>query len=239
MVRWTRWVIAHRKRLLVAWLAVVVLAGAASAGLADLLTNRFVIPGAEAEKGFDLLKDKFHQQGDGYTLVIRPQRGVASATTLRAAQFAADRGAVAARGSAGPIEPAGPNAWFTTISTPLEFKAAADATPKVRKAIGQVPGIRFYVTGGAAIQHDTQPLYNEDVAKGESVAIPIALLVLAFMLGTLGAIAIPFVFAISTIPTTLGFVWIFAHFLDMPNQVQNIVSLIGLAIAIDYSMLVV
>src|SRR5690349_13087581 len=190
MVRWTRWVIGHRKRLLVAWLVVVVVAGAASAGLAGLLTNRFVIPGAESEKGFDILKDDFKQQGDGYTLVIKPQKGVDSATVLRAAQFAANRGAKAAEGAAGPIQPAGPNAWFTTISTPREFLKAADATPKVRAAIGQVPGVRFYLSGAAAIQHDTQPLYNEDLKKGEGVALPIALLVLAFMLGTLAAIAI-------------------------------------------------
>src|SRR3954471_14702966 len=100
MVRWTRWVIAHRKRLLLAWVVVVVLAGAASAGLADLLTNRFSIPGAESEKGFDILKQDFKQQGDGYTLVVRPQKGVETATVLRAAQFAADRGATAAKGAA-------------------------------------------------------------------------------------------------------------------------------------------
>src|SRR4051812_47564911 len=239
MAAWTRWVIAHRKRVLAAWVVVVVIAGTASAGLGDLLTNRFSIPGAEAEKGFDILKDKFGQQGDGYTLVVKPHNGVQSATVLRTAQFAADRGAKAAGGVAGPIQPAGGDAWFTSISTPLEFNEAADATPKVRAAIGKVPGVTFYLSGGPAIQHDTQPLYQEDLAKGESIAIPIALLVLAFMLGTLGAIAVPLLFAIATIPTTLGFVWIFAHFLDMPNQVQNIVSLIGLAIAVDYSMLIV
>ena len=42
-----------------------------------------------------------------------------------------------------------------------------------------------------------------------------------------------------TIPTTLGLVWIFAHVMDMAIYVTNIVALIGLAIAIDYSMLVV
>jgi anti-anti-sigma factor len=239
MVTWTRWVIAHRKRLLLAWVLVVVVAGGASAGLSDLLTSRFSIPGAESEQGFDILKDKFGQQGDGYTLVVKPQKSVESQTALRAAQFAADRGAKAAGGVAGPIQPAGGSAWFTSISTPLEFNDAADATPKVRDAIGQVPGMTFYLSGGPAIQHDTQPLYEEDLAKGESIAIPIALAVLAFMLGTLGAIAIPLLFVIATIPTTLGFVWIFAHFLDMPNQVTNIVTLIGLAIAIDYSMLIV
>ena len=42
-----------------------------------------------------------------------------------------------------------------------------------------------------------------------------------------------------TIPTTLGLVWVFAHMMDMAVYVTNIVALIGLAIAVDYSMLVV
>ena len=42
-----------------------------------------------------------------------------------------------------------------------------------------------------------------------------------------------------SIPTTLGLVWIFAHTMDMAIYVTNIVTLIGFAIAIDYSMLVV
>ena len=59
------------------------------------------------------------------------------------------------------------------------------------------------------------------------------------MFGTLGGIAVPVAFAAMTIPTTLGFVWIFAHSMDMAIYVTNIVALIGLAIAVDYSMLVV
>jgi RND superfamily putative drug exporter len=50
---------------------------------------------------------------------------------------------------------------------------------------------------------------------------------------------VPVTFAAITIPTTLGFVWIFAHLMDMAIYVTNIVALIGLAIAVDYSMLVV
>ena len=59
------------------------------------------------------------------------------------------------------------------------------------------------------------------------------------MFGTLVAIGVPFAFAAVTIPSTLGAVWIFAHFMDMAVYVTNIVTLIGFAIAIDYSMLVV
>jgi RND superfamily putative drug exporter len=63
--------------------------------------------------------------------------------------------------------------------------------------------------------------------------------VLAFMFGTLIAIGVPLAFALVTIPSTLGAVWIIAHFMDMAVYVTNIVTLIGFAIAVDYSMLVV
>jgi RND superfamily putative drug exporter len=65
------------------------------------------------------------------------------------------------------------------------------------------------------------------------------LLVLTFMFGALGGIVVPLLFAAVSIPTTLGFVWIAANLMNMAAYVQNIVTLIGLAIAIDYSMLVV
>jgi RND superfamily putative drug exporter len=239
MVRWTRFVIAHRKRVLLAWLACVVIAGAAASGLGGLLSNRFSLPGSEAEKGFNILKDHFGQQGEGYTLVVVKQPGVSDATIKRLTQFAVNRGAKPVKGSAGPVRAIAPNILIADINTPLEDKDAADATPKVREAIGHIPGVTFYLTGMPAINHDEQPLYNSDLQRGESIAVPIALIVLAFMLGTLGAIAVPLVFAICTITTTLGLVWIAAHFLDMAIYVQNIVTLIGFAIAIDYSMLVV
>jgi RND superfamily putative drug exporter len=239
MVRWTRYVIAHRKRVLVAWLLMVVVAGAASAGLGGLLSNRFSIPGSEAEKGFEILRDRFGQQGQGYTLVVAKEPGVSKAAVVRATQSAADRGAKAVKGSSGQIQAIGPNLLIAEINTPLEYKKASDATAEVRQATGHVRGVRFLLTGAPAIDHDTQPLYSKDLTRGESIAIPIALVVLAFMLGTLGAIVVPIVFAISSISTTLGLVWIFAHFFTMASYVQNIVTLIGFAIAIDYSMLVV
>src|SRR5207253_7437891 len=87
--------------------------------------------------------------------------------------------------------------------------------------------------------HDLQPVYNRDLGKGETIAVPIALAVLLFMFGTLGAVVVPVAFALATLPTTLGLVWVVAHFGNMAQYVTNIVTLIGLAIAIDYSMLVV
>jgi RND superfamily putative drug exporter len=109
----------------------------------------------------------------------------------------------------------------------------------VRRSIGEVPGIRTYLTGFPAINHDTNPLYSQDLAHGEEIAVPIAIVVMMFMFATAGAILVPLVFAAFTILTTLGFVWALAHTITMATYVTNIVSLIGIGIAVDYSMLVV
>ena len=45
--------------------------------------------------------------------------------------------------------------------------------------------------------------------------------------------------ALATVPTTLGLVWVIAHHMNMAIYVQQLVSLIGIAISIDYSLLIV
>jgi putative drug exporter of the RND superfamily len=242
MERWTRAVIANRKKVLAAWLVLFVFGGYGASHLGDLLNNRFSVPGSEAERGLDLLKDRFNERGDGaFTLVFRTERPIAGTPAFRAeAARAADGAASAVDGaSAGLILRASPRVAYTQINTPLEGQDASNKTEAIRRATPTVPGAETYLSGRPAIEHDTQSIYNEDLAQGETIAVPIALLVMIFMFGTLAGIAVPFAFALVTIPTTLGAVWVVAHFMDMAIYVTNIVSLIGLAIAVDYSMLVV
>jgi uncharacterized membrane protein YdfJ with MMPL/SSD domain len=241
--RWTEFVIHHRKRVIGAWLVVFVLGAAATSNLGSLLTNRFSVPGSDAERGLDITKKRFHERGDGaFTLVVVPKGGtsVTDPGFIAAANEAAQRAAGELKGGkAGEIQPAGTRALYVQISTDLENQDASDKTSAVRRAMGSVPGATTYLSGFPALNHDTQPIYNKDLQRGETIAVPIALLVMAFMFGTLAGMAVPIVFALISIPTTLGFVWIFANFIDMAIYVQNIVTLIGFAIAVDYSMLVV
>ena len=242
MARWTRFVVRHRKTIIVGWVVAAVLGAAATANLGSLLTNRFSVPGSDSERGLDLLKAHVHERGDGaFTLVLQATRGSTSDPAFVArARVAAVRGAHAIPGAkAGPLLQAGHNVAYVQIATPLDNADASNKTEDVRSAIGDVPGVRTYLSGYPAINHDTQPIYNRDLAKGEAIAVPIAIVVLAFMFGTVGGIIVPLVFAAVTIPITLGLVWVLAHAMTTATYVENIVTLIGLAIAIDYSMLVV
>ena len=238
MISWTRFVVAHRRRVLATWIILLVLGGWATSGLGKLLTNRFSVPGSDAERGLNILRSRFHERGDGaFTLVVQSNgQAVNFATAESAAQRAAGQ---IPGGKAGPPRVAAPNVAYIQVATPLQAADAKNFTSRMRAAIGAVPGARTYLTGFPALSHDLQPLYSRDLSKGEAIAVPIALLVLLFMFGTLGAVVVPFAFAFVTLPTTLGLVWVIAHLGNMAEYVTNIVTLIGLAIAIDYSMLVV
>src|SRR4051794_30284706 len=238
MIRWTGFVIAHRRRIVAVWLVLFALGGYAAANLGGLLSNRFSVPGAESERGLNLIRDRMGDRSDGsFTLVAT---GVDTPADRAAVTAAARRAAGAVEGGkAGPLLPAARGVVYAQVATPLENQDASKVTPAVRRAIGRPAGVTTYLSGYPAINHDTQKIFNDDLGRGESIGIPIAVLVMVMMFGTLGGIFVPVVFAAMTIPTTLGLVWIFAHTMDMAIYVTNIVALIGFAIAVDYSMLVV
>ena len=96
MIRWTGFVIAHRKRIVAAWLVMFALGAFAAANLGDLLSNRFSVPGAESERGLNLLKDHMGDRSDGaFTLVAT---GVDTAADPAAFGAAARRGAGVVKG---------------------------------------------------------------------------------------------------------------------------------------------
>ncbi len=234
--------IRHRKKIIVLWLLLLAFGIYGISHIGGLLSNRFSVPGSDAENGLNLVKDKLHERGDGaFTLIAQTGKPVANTPAFqRELQAAAAKGAAVLKdGQAGTVLIADPHLAYVQINTSLENADASNKTPDVRAAVPSIPGATTYVSGFPAINHDTQKIYNQDLGKGESIAIPIALIVLAFMFGTLVAIGVPLAFAAVSIPTTIGIVWIFAHYMDMAVYVTNIVSLIGFAIAIDYSMLVV
>ena len=199
MVSWTRRVAAHRKAVLAGWLVLFVLGGYAASNLGKLLTNRFSVPGSEAEKGLSILKSRFNERGDGaFTLVAR-----STGPTLRPAvvERAAERAATKLPdGKALPVRPAGPGVYYVQIQTPLQAADAKNHTTAMRQAIGTVPGVKTYLTGFPALAHDEQPIYSKDLSKGEMIAVPIAIAVLLFMFGTLGAVIVPLIFVAATLP---------------------------------------
>jgi len=240
MERWTRLMIRYRWAVVAAWVVVLVASVAAMSGLADLLTNRFTLPGTDTERVERILEDHFGQKTTGSFSVIAEGAPGSAAELVPEVRAAAERASKELPTSqVAAAEAVSDSVVVGTIVSNLEPADAKGYTDDMRGAIGPVRGAEIYVSGQAAIEHDLDPVFNEDLKKGELfIAIPIAILILVFVFGTL-AFLIPLIFAIAAIPTTLGIIWIFANFMELSTYLQNLVMLIGLGISIDYSLLVV
>jgi RND superfamily putative drug exporter len=237
--RWTRWVLHHRKSILAGWIVLFLIGGWAASGLSDLLTNRFTLPGTDAGRAETILRDHFGQRSTGsFTFVARSE---GSATEIVPALEAAARHAARElpTGRFVVARAVSPQVATASIVSSLEPADAKTHTDDMREAAGTIPGTKLYLTGQAAIEHDLDPVFSHDLKVGELyIAIPIAALLLIFVFGSLSFL-LPLFFAAVSIPVTLGFVWLFAKNMELSTYVQNLVMLIGLGIAVDYSLLMV
>src|SRR5439155_6612365 len=183
----------------------------------------------------------FGDRSDGSFTAVFSVRNAEDAALRARLQSVVDRAAQAvSTGRATALRAGSPHVIYGDVVSTLNLADAKGYTDDLLNAIGKPPGAEAaYVTGPAAIQHDLDPIFKSDLARGESIALPIALLVLLAVFGLSAAVTIPFLFAACTIFVTLGIVYVAAHYMNTPTYVTNLVFLIGLGIAIDYSLLVV
>jgi putative drug exporter of the RND superfamily len=238
--RLTRTILRFRWLVLAVWVVVVLVSAVASAKLSDLLTNRFSLPGTDTARAETILEDHFGQKTTGSFTIVVDGTGTDAATLVPVVRAAAERAAAAIpSGKASDVAVLTPLLVSATVTSNLEPADAKGYTDDIRRAVGALPGATTYVSGQAAIEHDLDPVFNHDLKVGElMIAVPIALLILVFVFGTL-AFLVPLLFALAAIPTTLALIWVFANFLELSTYLQNLVMLIGLGIAVDYSLLVV
>jgi RND superfamily putative drug exporter len=240
MERWTRVVLRFRWPILTGWLVVLFAGGFAFTHLSSLLSNEFSVPGTDSERARTILERHFGDRSDGaFTVVFRLRDGVDRAAYVRL-QRDVDRAArVVPDSTPRRLVPAGRNIVYGDIVSTLSLAKAKGYTDDLYRALPHGGGVQSYVTGQAAIQHDLDPIFSKDLRKGEMIALPIAVLVLLAVFGLSVAVTMPFIFAACTVMATLGGVYVYAHFLTTATYVTNLVFLIGLGIAIDYSLLVI
>src|SRR3954471_24117390 len=240
MERWTRVVVRHRWAVLVCWLAVVLAGGHAFLNVSSHLSNEFTVPGTDSERARTILERHFDDRSDGaFTVVFKTESRVDRAAYGRL-QRTLDKAARRVPGArARRLVPASLRIVYGDVVSTLPIAKAKGYTDDLYRSLPHRGGVESYVTGQAAIQHDLDPIFSADLRKGELIALPIAVLVLLAVFGLSVAVTMPFIFAACTVMATLGGVYVYAQFLTTATYVTNLVFLIGLGVAIDYSLLVV
>jgi RND superfamily putative drug exporter len=222
------------------WAAILVAGGYGASQLASLQSNVFTVPGSDSERVRSILEHRFEDRSDGgFTVVFRVADATDPAVRARLQEVVERAASVVPSGQATALVAGGMTVLYADVTSTLNLAEAKGYADDLYRALGQPPGAKAYVTGAPAIQAELDPIFSEDLQRGESIAVPIALAVLLAVFGLSLAVTIPLLFAACAIFGTLGIVFVVAHWLTTPTYVTNLVFLIGLGVAVDYSLLVV
>ncbi|MGH2596313.1 MAG: MMPL family transporter, partial [Actinomycetota bacterium] len=100
-------------------------------------------------------------------------------------------------------------------------------------------GFTTQLAGQATLNADFTTIAEEDARKGESIGIMVALIVLVVVFGAIVAALVPIGMAIVAIAIALGITALVGQLVEFNLFVTNIISMIGLAVGIDYSLFIV
>ena len=235
---WTHRLLRHRAPIVAIWLVITALGLIAAGNLNEHLTTSLNVPGSESEKASKMLSTNFGENTEGtFTVVYKYTR--ATKEQLAGIEQAVEKASAVIPGSQIGAQKSLVGTLYTNVTTPLSLVEAASYTTTLRQALVQQGLSGAYVTGPPAIEKDVTPVLARDLQRGQLVAVVIALLLLLLLLGSTWAIFIPLIFATASVSLALGFIYLIAQKLLMVLYVPNIVELIGLGLAIDYSLLMV
>jgi RND superfamily putative drug exporter len=247
-----RFTTRHRRLFVLAWIVLTALGAVAAGKLSDRWFQSFSIPGYSAYEANQRTLKTFGsgEQPPLVAVFTAPGRDV---TTVDGISNAIDRAAAQIKGPArvgswfdsghsdayvskdrhtmiATIYPPG-NATFTTQPPIKEMRAALrEAAPE---------GVQTHLTGRDAVFQSQGSEAGPSVLTETLLAGFGALIVLLLVFGTLPAVAMPIVVAISSILTTFLCVYGLTYLTDVSIIVQFLVALVGLGVAIDYALLIV
>jgi RND superfamily putative drug exporter len=99
--------------------------------------------------------------------------------------------------------------------------------------------LSYVLTGGVPITTSFNATIKDDLQRAEYVALPVILLLLILIFAAVVAALLPLGVGLLAIVGGLGGTLFLAHFTDVSQYASNVVTLIGLGVAIDYSLFIV
>src|SRR3984957_6965890 len=103
----------------------------------------------------------------------------------------------------------------------------------------QYPSIKLEITGETPLNFDLRKVSADDVTHAEERAMPVTLLLLLLAFGGLVAALLPLGVGILSISMAMGAAALLAHYLQLSILVQNLATMLGLGLGIDYALLMV
>ncbi|MDH6243430.1 MMPL family transporter [Mycobacterium sp. OTB74] len=218
----------------------------------NLSGGGFEVAGSQSLHVQYQLEDHFPDQGASpLALVAAPNPGASqqdmTAAVDRLERIAADTTSVKVVRNTQQPPPQSGRPYVVTLQLDFNNSGAVDIAKKLRAAVGingEKPGqsedgkVRFYVIGQGALGAAASQATKHDIAAAEKWNLPIVLIVLLAVFGSLAAATMPLVFGLCTVVVTLGVVYLLSIWVTMSVFVTSTVSMFGIALAVDYSLFI-
>ena len=244
----TRWCIAHRRRVVAAWIAIAIGATALATAVGRNYSTNFSLPGTEAQRVSDLLSREFPSQGgDIDTIVFHTSSGsvrdpaVRAAITpllTRVATMPHVASVLSPYSQAGALQVSrdGRTA-FASVTYDKRVNLLPDTTGKPLIAAVQathVPGLQV-AAGGAVVEQAE----GFSIGPATTIGVIAALAILLVTFGSLIAAGMPLITAGIGLITGVALIGIATHVTSMSNVAPQLALMIGLGVGIDYALFIV
>jgi putative drug exporter of the RND superfamily len=118
-----------------------------------------------------------------------------------------------------------------------EFPAAARHLIATYRDIERGP-LKLELGGEVISYIDVTDQLNHDLGTSEAIAMPVVLVLMTLVFGSLVAAGLPLVIGVLSIVGSLGLLALISDITPVSNYALNVTTILGLALAIDYSLLV-
>lgn len=250
----SRVVIAAPKRILLATVVLMSLFGVVSAPVADLLgAGGFTDPDAQSNRANKVLTEEFHRGFVNLNLLVQAKEPVTSAPV----RAQVDRLVTELRGTehvarvlspfeapdpvaAGLVSKDGRSALVIAFMDGNETTGIASSTALVERYVGQRdPGLTISAGGPGAVYSAVNEQSRHDLTLSEAIVLPLTFLVLVWVFGGVVAALVPLAVGAFAISGSVAILRVLAEFVDVSVFALNLAVALGLALAIDYSLLLV
>ena len=132
------------------------------------------------------------------------------------------------------------HAAYAVVRLTITDEASSNEMPTIRGLIDEpAAGTTLRLAGVGPFTEDQAHQSEKELVQAELVSGPFALLILLAVFASVVAAGLPLLVAGLAIPTTLAGVFLVAQTTELSIYVQNVATMLGLALAIDYSLFMV
>src|SRR5690349_16851966 len=249
MVKLARFLGRRRRWVLAGWAVVLVLALPLASQQTDHLTGGgFDVPGSQSKAVSDALQADFADKTGGITVALEAQPGAGAAA--RAAAVARVRRAVDGLDEVTLPAAVAERAEFALqrkgiALLPLDSAQSADRQTDSAKTLrddlnpgAAKGGVTTYLAGQPTVWAGMQELSKKDLAKAEAGGFPIVAIILLIVFGSLAAAVLPLALGFVSVIVTGALIYFVSLQMETSVFVTNMASMIGIGVAIDYSLFI-